>query len=189
MTLCIEWISILYILMIVYMLFENQISDLQEGGYIMQNFIRAFRELSFKGRVSVNDYWKFFGIIISIYAIIFLVPIFWGLAFSVDTDKIIYSLVIIFSIIIFVPSWTMQVKRLHDINKSGNWLFLYLIPCIGWIILFVLLCKNGDKETNSYGTSSTIRITTFPTKNSFSIKSATVESKNISENYSVNKKI
>ena len=154
----------------------------------MQSFIRAFRELSFKGRVSVDDYWKFLGIIISIYAVIFFVPIFWGLAFDVDTNKIIYLLIIIFSIVVFLPSWTMQVKRLHDINKSGNWLFLYLIPFVGWIILFVLLCKNGDKETNNYGTSSTIRKTTVPTKNNIFINDSAVEPENIPENHYVNKK-
>jgi uncharacterized membrane protein YhaH (DUF805 family) len=43
------------------------------------------------------------------------------------------------------------VRRLHDINKSGWYYFIALIPIAGAIILLVWLFKEGDKGSNEYG--------------------------------------
>ncbi len=117
----------------------------------MKSFINAFKNLSFKGRVSSSDYWRFVGIQCLIYILLFLVPIFIGVYANIDTSMFTYAVLIIYTVIIFLPSFTMQVKRLHDINKSGNWIFICFIPFIGCIILLILLCKDGDKTANSYG--------------------------------------
>lgn len=117
----------------------------------MKSFISTFKNLSFKGRVSPGAYWKFVGINTLIFVLIFFMPIYIGVYTNTDTSMLTYILLIIYSTIIFLPSFTMQVKRLHDINKSGNWIFLCFIPIIGCIILIILLCKDGDKTANNYG--------------------------------------
>ena len=80
-----------------------------------------------------------------------MIPIFVGVYFNIDTVLFTYATLTAYTLITFLPAFTMQVKRLHDINKSGMWILLCLIPFIGCIILLVLLCKDGDKTANNYG--------------------------------------
>jgi Txe/YoeB family toxin of Txe-Axe toxin-antitoxin module len=55
-----------------------------------------------------------------------------------------------YSLILFLPSLAVTVRRLHDINKSGLWVLFILVPIIGFIFLVVYLCTNS-KEDNKYG--------------------------------------
>lgn len=80
-----------------------------------------------------------------------MIPIFVGVYFNIDTVLFTYAALTAYTLVTFLPAFTMQVKRLHDINKSGMWILLCLIPFIGCIILLVLLCKDGDKTANNYG--------------------------------------
>jgi len=45
----------------------------------------------------------------------------------------------------------VAVRRLHDVGKSGWFLFIALIPLIGTIWLLVLLAKDGEPGMNQYG--------------------------------------
>ncbi|CAI2613541.1 hypothetical protein AKUH4B504J_01110 [Apilactobacillus kunkeei] len=40
----------------------------------------------------------------------------------------------------------LMFRRLHDANLSGNFLWLGLIPIVGWIILIVLFCQPSKQE-------------------------------------------
>lgn len=53
--------------------------------------------------------------------------------------------------ITLIPSLSVAVRRLHDINKSGWWILLNLLPLIGYIILFIWHCKKGTDGPNNYG--------------------------------------
>jgi uncharacterized membrane protein YhaH (DUF805 family) len=57
------------------------------------------------------------------------------------------------SLALMVPSWAIGARRLHDIDKSGWWQLLGMIPVIGWIILIIWMATKGDKEANQYGPS------------------------------------
>lgn len=48
------------------------------------------------------------------------------------------------------PAWTLQVRRLHDIGKSGWWLLLNMVP-FGGIVLLVWACTGSDHGDNDYG--------------------------------------
>lgn len=50
-----------------------------------------------------------------------------------------------------LPSLGLSVRRLHDINKSGWFILLGLIPLVGAIILIVWACKESDPHPNNYG--------------------------------------
>ena len=50
-----------------------------------------------------------------------------------------------------LPSLGLSVRRLHDIDKSGWWLFLGLIPLVGAIILIIWACKESQPYDNQYG--------------------------------------
>jgi len=43
------------------------------------------------------------------------------------------------------------IRRLHDTNRSGWWLLISLVPCLGAIVLIVFLATPGDHHPNNYG--------------------------------------
>lgn len=56
----------------------------------------------------------------------------------------------IYGLIIFIPSLSILVRRLHDISRSGWWILIGVIPFIGQLILFVFTLLGG-KDDNVYG--------------------------------------
>lgn len=60
---------------------------------------------------------------------------------------------ILWYIITFIPSLALSVRRLHDVGKSGCWLLMYLVPLVGYIMIFIWLVTDSDSKTNKYGPS------------------------------------
>ncbi len=52
---------------------------------------------------------------------------------------------------LFLPSFALGARRLHDIGKSGWWQLLWLVPIIGWIIIIVWCATKTDGFPNQYG--------------------------------------
>jgi len=57
----------------------------------------------------------------------------------------------LFSVITFAALSPITVKRLHDIDMSGWYYFVFLIPLINVIFGLILLFKKGTQGTNRYG--------------------------------------
>ena len=43
------------------------------------------------------------------------------------------------------------VRRLHDIDKSGWYILIGLIPILGWIYMIVILSRKGTNGSNRFG--------------------------------------
>jgi uncharacterized membrane protein YhaH (DUF805 family) len=71
-----------------------------------------------------------------------------GLAFG-DTGYGPFYL--IYNLVVLIPTIAVMVRRLHDIGKSGWFILLGLIPCVGGIILLVFTVMAGDAYDNEYG--------------------------------------
>lgn len=68
------------------------------------------------------------------------------------TDSNIFSILAgLFGLAILVPGLALAWRRLHDIGKKGTWYLIGLIPVVGWIILIVWFCREGDRGPNLYG--------------------------------------
>ena len=52
-----------------------------------------------------------------------------------------------------IPIIFLKIRRLHDIGKSGWYLFCGLIPYIGQIIIFIWMLKDSEPKENRYGSS------------------------------------
>ena len=52
---------------------------------------------------------------------------------------------------LLVPSVAVTVRRLHDIDRTGWWTLLMLVPVIGWIVLIVFNATEGTGSDNRYG--------------------------------------
>jgi len=57
----------------------------------------------------------------------------------------------IFALATFLPTWAVEVRRLHDTGRSGWWMLLWFIPLIGGIILLIWLIGKGTEGDNEYG--------------------------------------
>ena len=98
----------------------------------------------FSGRATRQQYWMFVfyaGLLLSIVVIAF---------FLSDNSSFLFLLLGLF-LLILIPSYAIQVRRLHDIGWSGWWALLNLIPYVGGIAVLVLHCLPGQIGTNKYG--------------------------------------
>ncbi len=55
------------------------------------------------------------------------------------------------SLILFLPSLAVLVRRLHDTDRSGWWVLINVIPVIGWIVMLFFLLQPGSLGLNRYG--------------------------------------
>lgn len=98
----------------------------------MSNIINCYVDMwknfaNFSGRTDVGGYWwAYLGNII--------VSIVLGLI-GVEVLITVYSLATL------IPTLSIAVRRLRDAGKGWGWLFINLVPLVGWIIFIVLLCK------------------------------------------------
>ncbi len=56
----------------------------------------------------------------------------------------------LFWLVSLVPALAVSVRRLHDQDRSGWLLLLWLIPFLGWFALLVLMCLDGTRGTNRF---------------------------------------
>lgn len=103
----------------------------------------------FSGRARRKEYWMFvlFNLIFAIVAM--LLDNVLGITFG---NGIFYGpIYLVYGLAILVPSLAVLVRRLHDIDKSGAWIFIGLIPLIGSIWLLVLTVMDSTPGENQYG--------------------------------------
>ena len=50
-----------------------------------------------------------------------------------------------------LPSVALIVRRLHDINRSGWWLGMVLLPIVGWVMILFNCLRPGRRGHNAYG--------------------------------------
>ena len=56
-----------------------------------------------------------------------------------------------FSLATLLPSIAVGVRRLHDVDRSGWWVLIWLVPLIGWIFIIVWGCTRGTAGPNRFG--------------------------------------
>ena len=102
----------------------------------------CFRKYAdFGGRALRSEYWFF---------ILFQFLVVVALSI-VDAVLGIGVLSTIASLAMLLPSIAVGVRRLHDIDKTGWWLLIGLIPLIGAIVLIVFFCQQGTEGPNRFG--------------------------------------
>ncbi len=57
----------------------------------------------------------------------------------------------IFNLAVLIPSSAVSVRRLHEIDRTGWWVLIGLVPLIGWIVLLVFHVQDSRPGTNRYG--------------------------------------
>lgn len=101
----------------------------------------------FSTRISRSEFWwGHLGVTITSIIVIF------ALGFLSDLVGF-FSVVVLsvpFQIFVLIASTALAVRRLHEINKSGWWLLIYL-TIVGILLLFYWACSKGDADENVFG--------------------------------------
>ena len=92
------------------------------------------KSFTMQGRASRSEYWFFvlFNVLLGI-------------------GSIIHPLVGLLTMVTLPASLCVMVRRLHDLDRSGWWWLIALIPLIGGLILLVWFISEGTEGTNDYG--------------------------------------
>lgn len=115
----------------------------------MDWFVEVMRKYAvFGGRAQRAEYWYFFLIYTVAYLALAIADVILG-TFSMENG--IGLLTGIFALATLLPSLGVSIRRLHDTNRSGWWLLLFLIPLIGTIVAIVLLSLKGTEGENRFG--------------------------------------
>ena len=129
-----------------YLPFADRASDEQQADtgkasmlqyYFVDTFFKHYAD--FRGAIGRKKFWMSY--------------LFYLLAYCgvLGLDMLIphtnFLLTALFSLGLIVPVFALMTRRLHDIGKSGGWIFISLVPFIGGIWLLVLLAKEGRTES------------------------------------------
>jgi uncharacterized membrane protein YhaH (DUF805 family) len=100
---------------------------------------------TFKGRARRPEYWWFF---LFYYLVLFGLSLVDAGITAAGGPGVTSFLAIL---ALFLPLLAVQVRRLHDTDRSGWFLLLSFIPLIGVIILIVFWCQRGTEGPNRFG--------------------------------------
>ncbi|MFW7526296.1 DUF805 domain-containing protein [Vibrio ostreicida] len=92
------------------------------------------------GRARRKEYWMF---------VLFNIIFFFLLTMI---DLMVGTLVLssIYSLAMLVPNLTSAVRRLHDTGRSGWWLLATMVPLLGLVVFYFMVCESDPKD-NQYG--------------------------------------
>ncbi len=115
----------------------------------MQWYIDVLKKYAvFDGRARRKEYWMFvlFNVIISI--ILGILDRIIGTDFGNGSSGWLST---IYSLAVLLPSIGVAIRRMHDTNRSGWWILINLIPCVGFIWFIVLAAQEGTVGDNQHG--------------------------------------
>lgn len=115
----------------------------------MKYFTHVIRNyVNFSGRARRKEFWMFvlFAFLFSVAAGIIDNTL--GTTDETGTTGVFSGL---FGLFLLLPSLAVSARRLQDTGKSGFWLFLYLIPVIGFIVILIFCILPGNEGRNKFG--------------------------------------
>jgi uncharacterized membrane protein YhaH (DUF805 family) len=97
----------------------------------------------FQGRARRSEYWPF----------TLVVSIVLGVLEFMGGDDMNGASLLFFLLfaVVFLPLLAVQVRRLHDINRTGWWVLIGLVPVVGGLVLLVFTLLDGTPGDNRFG--------------------------------------
>jgi uncharacterized membrane protein YhaH (DUF805 family) len=124
-------------------------------------FLPLQRYATFTGRSRRKEYWLYGAmLVVGVFLAIFLDLMFMFSDIVVvrrgDTTSIHYVphrpfFLLTLVVATLLPTLAVNVRRLHDIGRSGWWLLFALVPLAGWVVLCVFACLDGTVDRNRFG--------------------------------------
>ena len=125
---------------------KNRDKTYDDDNVIGLNFFQAVKTclkkyFNFRDRASRSEYWYFQLLVTPVYLFSYIPTLS-------DETWIFLGL---FFLITLIPSFAVAVRRFHDIDKSGWFILISIIPLVGWIIMLVMLVGKGTEGKNRFG--------------------------------------
>lgn len=122
---------------------EDETQKFPQGGMKMQWYLDVWQNyLGFDGRASRTEYWMF---------TLFNALVVSALSILTALAHALVILTWLYCLAVLIPSLAVQVRRLHDIGRSGWWLLISLVPLVGAIVLLVFFVLPSEPGSNLYG--------------------------------------
>ena len=96
------------------------------------------------GRARRSEFWWYALFAVAVILVLNLVSRWFYSDVVVTICRIAYIAVV-------CPMITCMMRRMHDLGKSSLWVFLSIIPVIGWIPLAIMAAKDSQPGENDYG--------------------------------------
>ncbi|MEM7742511.1 MAG: DUF805 domain-containing protein [Pseudomonadota bacterium] len=112
------------------------------------------RYADFQGRSRRSEFWFFFlfNVILSFGGQL-IVGLF---AAAVPLiGAILAILLMIISLGLIIPGIALLIRRLHDLDKSGWWILIFLIPLVNLIMMLIWFTQKGTEGDNRFGPDPT----------------------------------
>jgi uncharacterized membrane protein YhaH (DUF805 family) len=121
----------------------------REGGCQVSWYLEALKKYAvFSGRSRRMEYWYFVLFNIIVVIVLSLIDSLLG---TFNVLRGVGLLSGIYGLAVLIPSLAVTVRRLHDIDRTGWWILINLIPLIGTIVLLIFELTPGTPGTNRYG--------------------------------------
>ena len=114
---------------------EGEVVAAKSVGFVEAVKLYFLRYADFRGRSRRSEYWW---ASLGIYLL--------GLVVCLVLDDLSF----IWTLLTFVPSLALGVRRLHDIGRGGWWVLINLIPVAGPIIFLIWTCTDSAPD-NQWG--------------------------------------
>jgi uncharacterized membrane protein YhaH (DUF805 family) len=115
----------------------------------MSWFVEALKKYAvFSGRSRRKEYWYFVLFVVFISIVLSTID---GLFGTYHRESGAGLLSTMFSLAVLIPSIAVSVRRLHDIDRTGWWVLISLVPLVGWIVLLVFHVQDGTPGPNRFG--------------------------------------
>jgi uncharacterized membrane protein YhaH (DUF805 family) len=114
----------------------------------MNWYLEVLRKYAvFEGRARRQEYWMFtlIGSLLPVVLVLFAAML------GMDVEKTSTTIIWVYYLAIFLPSFAVTVRRLHDTGRSGWWLAIVLIPLLGSIALLIFALQDSEQGANQYG--------------------------------------
>ena len=95
----------------------------------------------FKGRSTRNEYWLGAVLANFIVSISLFIIVVISTAINENLGLFFYLIYILYTLGQFIPSISICIRRVRDMGKGWQWIFINFIPIAGNIWYFVLLCQ------------------------------------------------
>jgi uncharacterized membrane protein YhaH (DUF805 family) len=102
----------------------------------------------FTGRARRKEYWFF--VLFNVLILVLLVVVD-GLLGTLNEEAGVGLFSGLYSLAVLIPGIAVLVRRLHDIDRTGWWALIGLVPFVGGIVLLVLAALDSTPGENRFG--------------------------------------
>jgi uncharacterized membrane protein YhaH (DUF805 family) len=103
---------------------------------------------NFEGRASRSEFWWWYLAIVILALIVDVIA--WAVSGSNMMSSVFGVLFFVVYVVVALATLAVGVRRFHDTGRSGWWWFLWLVCCVGPIILIVFWASPSTGP-NQYG--------------------------------------